>query len=401
VSDDRSAPSSPPERPLRPRSWDRQPAPPPPFDPTAGRPVLGPAPPGLAPPRSARDRTPVDRLSTQARSVVVPAVVAVLLILVTPVVVLLSLVVTLRDADLGAGGSAVDRYDECQSARREIRDDIEAFQARTGRVPAGDDDLPAYDRERFAVDYTRARPSPQPVPGGPCDLTVRVGTGTTTVHGPGAEDDGFRSLAEALTFDEPLQLVAAGLGGTAMGALAWWLACAHRCLPTRDRTVDPSRAYGPVWVLGAGFVASSFVQGLALASGGDAGGSLMVFYLWVATSLAVGLAMVKTLRTSADMIGDITHALAGGHAPTRLMQAALTTILWALGVALVSTVLAIGAAPLLAVAGLATVVVWLAALVALVAYGIAVIMATVAIERSLGEAAAQLDAEDAAALAAL
>lgn len=420
MSDDRSTPSSPPERPLRPRSWDRQPAPPPPFDPTAGAwspgaalgpgvpgpgvPLVGggPAAPRLAGPRAVRDRTPVDRLSPQARSVVVPAVVAVLLILVTPVVALVALAVGLRDATASGGGAADDAFDECRAERAEIQDDLAAFRTRTGRHPAGDDEIPPYDHDRFIVRYDEWSTDVDTVPGSPCDQRWSATTWGTTGQRAGAEDDSpFGDLAEAMTFDEPLQLVAAGLGGMAVGSLSWWLACAHRCLPRRERSVDPSRAYGPVWVLAAGFVAISFIQGLALASGYDPTGSLFVSYLWLGTTLAASVAMVRALRVSADMIGDVTHVVAGGHAPTRIMKAALTTMLWACGVILASTVVAIGSSPFLVVAGLATLVLLAAHLVALVAYGMGVVMATLGIERTLGEAAAQLDAEDAAALAAL
>ncbi len=362
-------------------------------------PPHGGPPPSIAPPRR-EERSPVERLDPGARSVVVPAVVSLVLMVLAPVAALVAGIAAWSEAVDASPNEVTNRWHDCQAGMDAITDEIDAHRSATGAEPLDDADLSPYDHGRYTVrygPYTEAFVAP--TPDGPCDIDMSI---VTWAYGGPVEHEGddilgtdAQAIARAFTPDEPVALIGFGLVGTAVGILAWWLAQAYRSLPTSDRTTRPSRAYAPLWALGASFVVSSLVQGFALAAGGNVSDSALVLYFWLFTVGASWFAFFWALREVADMVGDITDAFGQGYLPSRIMRGALKIAMWALVTAAVAGALAPRAPPSAILAFLAFLVVLpIAGCIALVAYAISVVTATRCVEEALEAAATQLDARE-------
>lgn len=242
-----------------------------------------------------------------------------------------------------------------------------------------------------------------PVDGGSCDLGVLSGpSGTTIVDGDGVvvSDDRVRldldPVADALSFDEPLSLVGLGLLGTTLASLSWWLACAYRCTVRSDRAHPPSHAWRPVRVVAVAFVVGSLFNGPFLAAGVGTTDAGVLQTVAVIVNVALYLTLLKAQLTVADMIGDVASGMGWGHVPTRFMTVALKASLLFVVIGMGLSAIAFGTPSIIDLARLCSLMAAGASLVAFVAYIVGVAVATVALERTLGDAARQLDATTAA-----
>lgn len=323
------------------------------------------------------------KLGPEARSVVVPAA---LTAVIGSLVVLGSLVLSVAGlraaADYTSDPGSVSGI-ECAIQRRAMQNVLDAYEQRTGRPPASEDvlDLEVLDSSEYVYDFSTRPPRVRPRVGSPCVAEAELSlTGT-------------RSSDDPTTASDIFALLPAGLAGMGVVTACWWLACAYRCMPARERRHPVGHAFRPVRVGAVSLVALAAAGGVALGPAADEPlfGSAVLVVVYVATIVAGARAALRVI----DMIGDVTFVYRDGqYGTSRLMRICVKTILWSAPIwALLLVVTAVGDSTTAALLLLAVVCVAVTAgLVGTIAAVVAVVQVTTGIETTLRAAAAEHDA---------
>lgn len=361
--------------------------------PAGPRPAAGPA-----PVWDAGNQKPLpsalDQLGPQARSIIVPGILLVLLA-VTGLAVSISglagMAGVIGDSE-ALEGEVTDSFRTadtlaCADERRDTRAALDSYVADTGEVP---DDLSALVPtflDEVPPNYRIVRGELDARPDGPCAATDDVDLAERDIQD--RYDEAYTAVSGSSAYD--LFISGMVLFGASLAFQGFWLATAYRCMPRSRQTHPAKRAYGPVVVFAVTaaiyYPLQAAVVGSSVDGGGGSGGGLLLFGI----SMVSLFLMVRALLRAIDMLGDVTFHFQRGHYLTsRVMRLSLKGFFL---VPVIGTVLGIG----LAVAGAVEVAaliltasllvgLGLFPVVAFVAYAVAIVLATVGVEQALGRA---------------
>ena len=344
------------------------------------------------PPKGLLRQTSLSRLGHQARSILLPTVLAVVASALGAVASAAVVVVLLSQAGVGSAASDVSVTD-CQQRTRQLGTALAAYRAAEGQDAGSWSDLSPYLDQVWpthSIDFAASPPQVVVVEGGECDTLGA--TDGAVVSGSGDVVAGS-TVASIALISGSVVLGSVALGVVVFFLLGWWLALAYRCLSPSDQRASPRRAFGPFQTYLVGSVAVTLVL-LALTAADADPFAVLVF--GGGAVLAFCVAMVISLRRWISMLGDVNFAFGRYTAPARLMR---LSILWTFVLFVLYIVLAIvlpltGAPVWVILTVLLSVLVLLAAMpvMGFVAFVVGVVLATTQIERTLSDAASQLEA---------
>ncbi|HMJ76412.1 MAG TPA: hypothetical protein VK507_10595 [Iamia sp.] len=256
----------------------------------------------------------LDRLAVEARSVAVPAGIALTLIIGALLATVAALTLTgfaversavLDDLDSVSQELTVREAQACRDRRQDLEDARTRHIDETGGRPTDIDDL-SPGADDFVLDRNG---HPVPAPGSACES---IGA-TSTSSAQAVEDRAAAAWAEvAASLGVALiwaSVLALWIGA---GAVSWWLAAAYRCLPRAARGVTPRRAYTLVRTMAGttlAFYVAAFLVDRHVADQEPLTGALIVLVV-VTACLAF---LVRALLVVIDMIGDVTFEFCGRH----------------------------------------------------------------------------------------
>jgi len=259
----------------------------------------------------------LDRLPVEARSVAVPAGIALTVIvgaLVATVVTLTLFGFAIERAAVLANLDSVSQELSTREAAacRERRQDLEGARNRhideTGEAPTDIDDLDP-GAEDFVLDRDGR---PVPAPGSACEgIGLRSTSSPTSTQA--VEDRASTAWTEVAGLGLGLFLVSGLAVWVGAGLVSWWLASAYRCLPRTSRRETPRRAYTLVrTMIGTtlGLFVSFSLVGRYMTPEEDSltGGVTLLVVMAVCLAL-----LVRALLVVIDMIGDLTFEFCGRH----------------------------------------------------------------------------------------
>lgn len=343
-----------------------------------------------------------DKLGPQARSIVVPGILLVVMAALG--------VATFAVGTVGVIGDVVDAkvFDDdsaglsfggvdavaCSQERRAVRDAASRYTIDQGRPPSDIDDLRGY------------------LEGRPTEYTIEVDDGNAFVvpargsvcgAGGGIADDvrlrdQMQTFLDVVDDSSSYNLLIFGslLFGAAIAYQGYWLATAYRCLPRARQIHPPRRAYGPVVVYATNALVGGALMAALIGAEVHLEEPILFVFLYWAMVLAYVFFMVRALLRGMDMLGDVTfHFCGGDYLASRLMRLGLkgfflvpfVTVLFTAGLEQVEWHTAAGWTLLVGL-GLGFVV---CPLVTLVSYVVAIVQATTGITNALDAAIAELD----------